>query len=90
MDGKPMTNDPTRAAFDRVKNILTEINGLRDDLADLKVEYVEANSAALTAVAWGDIVAVARKAVMDSAAREKAERNRKRRDELEGQLGLDL
>ena len=39
---------------------------------------------------WADLVAVARKAAMDAMKRDKAETTRKRRDDLAGQLGLDL
>ena len=83
-----MSNDPNRAAFDRIVNVLTEIATLRDDLAELKTEYVETQVSPMPPETWGDLVALARLHVMDAAARAKRETAEKRRKELASQLDL--
>ncbi len=55
-----------RAIFERIKTVLTEIGTLQDDLAELKLEAEKA--AGLTKERIGDLVAVARRQVMDAAA----------------------
>ena len=85
-----MTNDPNRAAFDRIVNVLTEIATLRDDIAELKTEYLNRPNGALTPEQWSDMIAVARVAVMDDAAREKREAAERRRKELSDQLELGV
>lgn len=85
-----MSNDARQTAFERIKNVLSEIAVLRDDLAELKTEYVGATADPIPPETWGDLVALARTAVMDASKRAKADTARKRRDELAGQLGLDL
>jgi len=77
-----------RAIFERIKTVLTEIGTLQDDLAELKLEAEKA--AGLTKERIGDLVAVARRQVMDAAVREKKEAAERRRAELDGQLSLAL
>ena len=83
-----MIDDRERAIFERIKTVLTEIGTLQDDLAELKLEAEKA--AGLTKERIGDLVAVARRQVMDAAAREKKEAAERRRAELDGQLSLAL
>lgn len=85
-----MTNDRDRAAFERIKTILSEINVLREDLAELKTEYVETQADPMPPETWGDLVALARLAVMDASARAKKDTAEKRRAELAGQLELGI
>ena len=86
-----MSNEtPARKAFDKVLTFLKEIDDLRERIAEERVLYVESDSASISPQGWADLVAVARKAAMDAMKRDKAETTRKRRDDLAGQLGLDL
>jgi len=81
-----MIDDRERAIFERIKTVLTEIRTLQDDRAELMVEAEKAHG--LTKERVGDLVAVARRQVMDAAAREKKEAAERRRAELDGQLSL--
>lgn len=83
-----MTNDRERSAFARIRTILSEINVLREDLAELKTEYVETQADPMPPETWGDLVALARIAVMDAAARDKKATAEQRRKELASQLEL--
>lgn len=83
-----MIDDRERAIFERIKTVLTEIGTLQDDLAELRVEAEKAHG--LTKERVGDLVAVARRQVMDAAVREKKEAAERRRAELDGQLSLAL
>lgn len=85
-----MSNDPTRSAFDRIKAILTEIGTLRDDLAELKIELTEAKADRMPPETFGDLVALARLAVMDASARAKKDTAAKRRADLADQMELGL
>lgn len=83
-----MTNDRERSAFERIKTILSEINVLREDLAELRTEFVEAQADPMPPETFGDLVALARLAVMDASARAKKDTAAKRRADLAGQLEL--
>lgn len=85
-----MTNDRERGAFERIKTILSEINVLREDLAELKTEFCETQADPMPPETWGDLVALARLAVMDAAARAKKDTAQKRRKELSDQLELGV
>ena len=83
-----MIDDRERAIFERIKTVLTKIRTLQDDRAELMVEAEKAHG--LTKERVGDLVAVARRQVMDAAVREKKEAAERRRADLDGQLSLAL
>lgn len=91
-----MTINADRRAvlFERAKLMLTErrsfLDGWAEDFAELRVEFRQAAADPVTPEDFAAIVALARKAALDSAKRAKAEAKAARQAELQDQLRLDV
>ena len=81
-----MIDAAERKFFERMKALLEEQEALKADLAELKAEAEKKGG--LTKERVGDLLAVAKLEVMDQAKRAAKDMQRKRRDELAGQLSM--
>lgn len=81
-----MIDPRERELFDRAKNLHREIAALQEDLAALKKEAVD--DLGLSKERVGDLLAVAKLDVMDQVKRARKDEQRKRRDDLAGQLSM--